>query len=134
MQCPHDRLTAMKYTLQVLHTQEALIYPMKVNDVCLLKNTQLCYICTGTSYIYTPQPTTREAIGNENAKPLPNEVQPATPTACSTQCERVILRCFCNQHTNLHAMTPENTNKPTGGNCCTARLLRCIYYKDLHSS
>ena len=73
MHGPHHGLAAAQDAGELMEGEHALVDPVQMNDVCGLELGKLCDIRSTTCNIHFPQSPCMQTVGQENAKPLPEE-------------------------------------------------------------
>jgi hypothetical protein len=126
---PHHWLARLKDALDIAKRQHALIYPVEVNDVSLLKLRNLGDVCAGIGYVDTEKVLlVAKSVGSPDAEALPQESPQLHPLESSKGNNRELVRLFVtDQHLCLYSFALERFHQTVAGHCSAAYALRCIY-------
>ena len=132
MHRPYHRLAAIKNSPYAPQRQHALIYPMQMNDVSLLKFRSLCDVDACIGYRHRKEVLAAEEIVQPYHKPFVDEAPRFSEPAANSRHIEVVGIFLNHQHLGLNTIVDKGFGEPACCNGRPTRSLACIDNKDSH--
>ena len=131
---PHNGFSCIQYLANTFQRQHALINPVQMDDICLLKLWQLCDVCTTVGDIHLKQVLTVKVEPQPHDKTLPKEIElhPLLTWHCCYGQSVCLL--VAHQHLRLHTIVVQRLHQPAGSYCSATRPFACIDYEYSHGA
>lgn len=130
---PDNRFAAFNNFANTFQWKHSLIDPGQMNDVSLLKLTQLGNIRACTSQIYFPKMDGREVKMPESTPAFPQKMPLQQRRMRQTGYRDILCCLITHQHLSLNTIIVKGFHQTVGCNCSTSRFLACIYYEYSHA-
>ena len=129
---PHHGLATAQDAADAVERQHALVNPVQVNHIGLLKLAQTRDVGSRVGKVYVEEVLAREMQTDEDVEPLLEEMPVATGRLGKADHGQRVALLVANEHASLHAMVVQRHHQTVGSYRSTTRPLTCIYYQYSH--
>ena len=131
---PHDRLAALEDFLKTTQREQALIHPMQMDDVGLLKLWRVGDVDSRVGYRHLEKILATKAVVQLDDKAFPVETPLFLQLAPSTgHYGDVVGLLVTHHHLGLHTVVVQCVAQTRGRHGSTACALTCVHYQYSHS-
>ena len=109
---PYHRLSRVEYLADILQREHALVYPVQMDDVCLLEFGQLCDVGACVGGVYLPQMAAVQPQMEIYRQSFPQEIEVVAPRLGQTAHRDVLCLLVAHQHLGFYAAVVERFHQP----------------------